>query len=575
MDETELADHIDGLSSGLAVWHDGPPALARILAMCTLERLRDERDLLEVGVGPMADQPGPELEDPRYGDHRDRWRHAVSTVIVWHGRFGRPNTTRVPAPAKDRGARGRAGRRVRRQSDRTVTERDYEVAVRMAADFHELDPIRVGCRTGGIEIHRVAGRHVWLSNRRRADVEVLDILLARVTACAKPEAPDGPDPITGWFVSRSLAPRGSRGLPPRHPEGLALLNRLPNSLRTRAWVETEQGLQAQGSSVGETLDLGGLSFGEARACYAFLISQLQLNRMAAFHFATPEAMLWGIRPHHLEAALSSRVDRKAAGAFIRMCTYSKGRSPISAPLVPSGELLLIPSEVVSPIAYERALLRAAAAEPSAAGRLGNLLGRRAVRWAERLREIPGCQVATEVVVRADGQTLGDLDVVAWDAAAQSMAIFETKWPVDAATLSESFKVDATFDKGAAQLLRLRTAIDQGRATVDWPRAWGSPTDVQTSWWVGSAQQLDSRPDWHAIDIERTSLRMLEQLLPASSLDDLLLRLRRFTLPRCGYEYDLHECSIAAGSLTIHYEALALSDESLVPPPDRRIDHGWT
>lgn len=87
-------------------------------------------------------------------------------------------------------------------------------------------------------------------------------------------------------------------------------------------------------------------------CYAFLRSQIHLNKLGAFHFGAPEAMLWAIRPPNLERA------------FVEMCRFSRGRSPVSAPLVPNGEFILIPSEIVSPIAFERTLLRAATATPA-------------------------------------------------------------------------------------------------------------------------------------------------------------------------------------------------------------------
>jgi hypothetical protein len=328
--------------------------------------------------------------------------------------------------------------------------------------------------------------------------------------------------------------------------------------------------------VADELDLGGISFGEARTGYAFLVSQLHLNKLGAFHFGAPEAMLWAIRPTNLELGLAQRVGRTQARAFIAMCRFTVGRSPVSAPLIPSGEFIYIPAEIVSPIAYERTLLRAASADPGKAGALGNVLGDRASRWAERMRSVPGCQVGEGLRVKdSNGRTVGDLDVVAWDPAQRFMAIVETKWPVDAATLAESFKVDAMFDKGAAQLERLRTALIEGSANVTWPASWSVPTDVTASWWVGSAQQLDSRDTQGSSDIGKTSLRLLESLLPASDLRDLITRMAGVPLPIRGQEWDLETRSVSAGPLTVHYDALALLGSPPVPPPDRRLHTGWT
>jgi hypothetical protein len=82
-----LADAIDALPRELAVWHDDPAALAKLLTHCTLKRLAEEAELLRSGIGPGLSHPDAEFEDPAYSDHRDRWSHAVSTIVDWHGRL--------------------------------------------------------------------------------------------------------------------------------------------------------------------------------------------------------------------------------------------------------------------------------------------------------------------------------------------------------------------------------------------------------------------------------------------------------------------------------------------------------
>lgn len=52
MDETTLATVIEELPSALAVWHEGPAGLPRLLAMCTLHRLQGELELSRAGAGP-------------------------------------------------------------------------------------------------------------------------------------------------------------------------------------------------------------------------------------------------------------------------------------------------------------------------------------------------------------------------------------------------------------------------------------------------------------------------------------------------------------------------------------------
>lgn len=156
-----------------------------------------------------------------------------------------------------------------------------------------------------------------------------------------------------------------------------------------------------------------------------------------------------------------------------------------------------------------------------------------------------------------------------------MVIIETKWPVDAATLAESFRVDAVFDKGVDQLRRLRSVLNDGSANVNWPTMWQVPPDAVRSWWVGSAQQLDSRQPRQPDDIGTTSLRLVEHLLPARDLLDLTTRMSAVSLPKRGLAWDLEPRAVSAGHLMLHYDALALLGAPQPPPSERRIHNGWT
>ncbi|MDO9455227.1 hypothetical protein [Nocardioides sp.] len=585
MDARELAGSIDTVPRHLLIWRDGPAALPRLLAQSTLGRLQDEERLLLSGIPPT--RPAiDEVEHESRSESRDRWRHNAATLVSWHAEFGHMSAAEDPPTIEPRPKRHSGRRRQRGDGRRPVRVADYESAVEASSSWWELDPIRLGLRTGDMTVRRSDGRHVWIHNTRRPEIEALDLILGYVTVNDAPPAEWATssnsttsrlDPIDSWFHARRLAPPDAPGLGPRHPKAFDLMNRFPVALRTRAWRHTEARLIDQGTTIASDTDLGGITFADARTCYSFLLSQLHLNELGAFHFGTPEALLWGIRREHLARALASRVDRDAAEAFIRMLTFVTGRSPLSAPLIPNDGKFLIPSEIVSPIGYERTLLRAASADPSIAGRLGNALGRRSSRWSERLRAVPGSQVAEGVKVRdAGGRTLGDLDQIAWDARRRLLVVFETKWPVDAATLDESYKTDAQFSKGASQLVRLRDAI-RGGAAVSWPPGFTIPTDlagIRTSWWVGSAQQLDSR-DINFPDIRTTSLRLVEQLLPADHLDDLLERLTNFPLPREGIDFEMAQQTVRVEALSIHYPAIQMIGERPTPPSNRRTRHGWT
>lgn len=559
VDERELASRIDALPAGLKVWFDGPAALPRLL---TVNNVRRYAEL----VGK-AEEMGVELL-PGYirEELQQRWRHAVSSLVEWHSEHGHTDPGPVPVPrhaeSPMRSARGHGPVRVR---SRQLGKQDYVSAIDLSRAWFALNPIRVGLATGVMGVSRVKGKHIWVTNKRRADIEVLDTMLAQVTMFDSPT----PDPES-HLVDESLVANARIGATG------GLLNEIPPHILDIAWREAEALLDIQGLSLPASTDLGGLTLAQARTCYAYLITQLRLNEFAAFNLNSPETLLWGIRPANLQSVLSRRVGGPAASAFIDLAKYQKGRSPVSAPLIPHRDMLLIPAELVSPIAFERTLLRAASADPNSAGQLGNALGHRASRWAERLRSVPGCLVGEELPVKgADGHRLGDLDLVAWDPVRRVMLIVETKWPVDAATLAEGFKVDAMIDKGRAQIARLRTSMEDGSGTATWPRDWNVPPDTRTSWWVGTAQQLDSRGILDGNGVGATSLRLVEHLLPAENLDDLLTRLSAFPLPRYGVEYRFESSTVQAGDLTIHFKALALLGDPPAPPADRRTQNGWT
>jgi len=288
-----------------------------------------------------------------------------------------------------------------------------------------------------------------------------------------------------------------------------------------------------------------------------------------------ETAVWYSEPNRLKEALADHVSAETAQAFIRLCAFGPGRSPVSAPLVADGPLIAIPAALISPVGFERALLRAASADPARGGQLGNALGRRADRWADRLRSIPGALVAERLLVKGgDGQTIGDLDVVAFDRVSDLVLVVETKWPVDAHTLRESGKIDDSVQAGRRQLLRIRNSLADGGA-VRWPDGWNVTPATRICWWVGTAQQLSSRQTREASDIRATSLRLVEHVLPARSVADLQERLEHFPLPRLGFEYELVDQTVRVGRYRVTFPAIAILGEPPIPPEDRRTNRGWT
>lgn len=543
------------LPADLHVWHSGTAALPNLLQLLAMRRI--ERAARE-GTHPALIAPEHLRLDSR---STDLFRHSAASVVEWSSRYLRDETSLVTRVGAPKG--GRTRRKASRRRKRRVDQRDFEAACDLAYDWRVLETVLWGLASGDLSIRECQGRQIWIQNHRSADVEVLDMVLAGVTILDEPSELPNDTETRSWFERHH-----------GHPERI---HSLPESIRRAAWTEAHGLLVQQSTTIPEGTDLGGLSLRDARSCYALLIAQLFLNELCTVHLGTQETLVWAIKPHNLVRLLEPYTSgTTAAAAFVEFCRYVDGRSPLAAPLIPHNDLLLIPAPLVSPIAYERSLLRAAAADPARSGALGRVLGDRARRWAERLGTIPGSRVAERVKVKDhNGRTLGDLDVVVWDPKRAVLGVFETKWPVDAASLAESCKVDALFSAGRKQLKQLRSAIESDNAMIMWPPGWEVPlTETKIDWWVGSAQQLDSSPESRANEIGSTSLRLVEHLLPKPDLGTFLGALKTFPMPRQGIEFDLVTQQVAVGRYTLHVDAITIHGAPN-PPPERRVSQGWT
>lgn len=328
VDATELRALIADLPIDLAAWHDGKDALPKMLSVLAMRRI--ER-LAREGLHPALHAPDHLRVDTRSDD---RFSHAAAAVVTWGSKHLRDETSIVPPEITRR--QGRARRKGRRPIARNVVASDFEAACDLAWDWQQLELVEMGLATGDLTIREATGKHVWLENHRRSDVEVLDIVLAQVTALESPWQADITE-TKAWFEA-------NRGRPER-------VHFLPESIRRSAWGEALALLEDQGTTIPDSTHLGGVTLAEGRACYALLIAQLHLNEFCTIFLGTEQTLVWGIKPANLVKLLSLYVDERAAVAFIDLCRYVAGRSPVSTPLVPHRELLLIPSALVSPIAF--------------------------------------------------------------------------------------------------------------------------------------------------------------------------------------------------------------------------------
>jgi hypothetical protein len=487
----------------------------------------------------MTDLGSAPLDPWEAADVAEGWRHATSTLIEWHSEWARRGSTDEPST------------------------QDVIAAVRRARQWRVLETILLGLRIGDMHVSKTNGWDIRIANKRDHSVEALDIILEQVSIPAESTLDEiSLGPVHGWFADHAGRPTAAHSL--------------PKWARSVVYQWALANLVNRGLTMPADTKLGDLTLAEARKCYALLIARAELATMCTTILGSRETAVWYSEPHRLRESLLDHVTEESAEAFIRLCTFGPGRTPASAPLIPDGSLIAIPAALVSPVGFERTLLRAASADPARGGSLGNELGRRAARWADRLRAIPGTLVAERLAVRnSSGQKVGDLDVAAFDPGSNLMIIIETKWPVDAHTLRETLKVDRAIADGCKQLSRIRAAIEAG-ATVQWPTGWDVRGNTNFLWWVGTAQQLASSPEARAHDIRTTSLRLLEHILPAApSLADLRERIEHFPLPRPGSEYEIIDQAVRVGKYRITFPALGMLDKPPTPPEDRRTNMGWT
>jgi hypothetical protein len=520
----ELAEYLDRIPRYLGVWRAGQHGLYHLLRLASMSRILDFAN---------ATQAPGDMTDVEAGES---WRHTTSTLIEWHSRWAKPAYSEPQ-------------------------HQDVVAAVRRARDWRALETVAIGLRSGDMHIAEANDWAIRIGNSRDHAVEVLDIMLEQFSVPTENTlVVPSLAPVHDWFADHEGHPRAAHTLP---KWVMAVMYR---------WALGH--LISRGLTMPEETNLGGLTLAEARACYAFLIAKTELAYLCTTVLRNKDAIIWYSELDHLRESLAAHVSQESADAFIHLCRYGPGRNPASAPLIPDGQHIAIPNALVSPVGFERALLRAASADPARGGPLGNALGRRAGRWADCLRTIPGALVAECLAVRSSsGQKIGDLDVIAFDPGNNLIFVVETKWPIDAHTLRESLKIDYTTKSGHQQLSRIKAALSDG-ATIRWPTGWRIDSSTRFYWWVGTAQQLASRPALETREIRATSLRLVEHILPARSVADLQQRLAHFPLPRLGIEYELIDQTLRVDRYCITLPAIAIHSPRPIAPEGHRTNKGW-
>lgn len=227
------------------------------------------------------------------------------------------------------------------------------------------------------------------------------------------------------------------------------------------------------------------------------------------------------------------------------------------PLFPLDEEIIPVSSLIVPTSPERNFLAIVQTDPSMVGEAGRLLGLAGEQamsvLLERLR--PDVLLGRRVkVLRHDGSTAGDLDIVACEPRTGSAVILEVKWGLAADGNAEAYRVERAALEKRAQVIRLRHQIDSGEATPRWASNWPDLTRYDIRWYVITHDVLVTR-QIDDDDITIRSYQLLNRTLPPDSgIEQLIAALDSPPMPPedlCRTEWD----RIRYGDVRVEIESI--------------------
>lgn len=488
-------------------WDSGPERICDLLRLAT--RLRAQ----EIDNGLVTDVP---------------WESLLGLLISWH-------------------------HELRLGEGSCPEERSFEL-VRAALEFTRLEHLDNSVRYGAYEVRRI-GNGFRIRHRWDPAVEAADAFLERQAE------PTGLPNLSGverrWIDNR---PVDSREGPPAQVLQ-ASTDRALDAIR--AWrTALPEGHLPDSFPLGDRLSVGKMTL-----VLAGLMGLASLSEGTARRLKRLETTLVHLPRARLLQRLTQlcpTVPKDSVDAALERLTYRVGRSTRSSPLVELGQMIILCPPLLTPRAADVIMLRAAASDTRRFGAIGRQLGDRARAWAQWFSAIPGVTVAERVQVRAqDGQSAGDLDLVALDPAHGIGVCLEIKWPIDALTWPEVTSVERCASSAARQLSGLRRALTSGLAVAGLPTGWPTFTDVDWTWCVGTPQQLCLRP-LPASSMHTTSLRYMHNLGKPTRLADVVDILRVPDLPREGVHFRCARVRFPVGPQLVSVDAIEITVPTWCP-----------
>lgn len=440
----------------------------------------------------------------------------------------------------------------------TPEEMERRGLVRCATDAWVLRDLLRSTRAGVYEF-RSDGNDLHFEFARDPDVEALDNLLDLISELQETEQ------------LRSML-RGEDGTEAVPIEELrAYVNASGASV---PWEATEDRVKlgfrlfAEKMIIGmrrvsapDTLPMDGFRLVEALAVWRELLAAALYRNLCILAGTVNPLIAAPARPltELIRDLAPSGLEPSVIRSVVDFLTFDPDRDedPCLTPIIRTPQGLVPMSSLIAPSSPERNILAKSRSDPGLFGQIGQQVGRIGpATVGEALKRIPRVAVATEVKVRgSDGQSLGDLDVVAVDESDKFVAVFEVKWQLEPDGAKEIDKVEAQAEEGQAQIRRLHGSVESGQAVIRWPHGWPSLEEFEWRWFVITSNVIPiTRIGPGDVPARSHKVLMMMALRGGDSLRQVCETFSSPALPQEGQQYLMDTSTRRVGPYTITVRA---------------------
>jgi hypothetical protein len=463
----DFETYVEYVPSRLGCWRDGVDRRYPLLAWLNVQPLVEFRELARK-VGPLA------AIARQHALHHNQ----VGIAAGWTTRY-------MTGPGRSSPA----------------NDADRRALLSLAAKYWGVRNLIVEARVGvrGFESKGTAVRLPYVGNR---DIDALDRVFDLVETLDSMEVPRRPasSATQQWMAAHATT---------------TTWDAAPIAIRSEMRQMAKHIIDQYDRYLDASVDIGGCTVAEHDAFWTELLARgLYMHGAALRGSVSPEVISPLLDRNRFVDSLATDagIGTSAAERVTELLTLDLARCQDGAltPIVQVGRSVLPMSSLIIPGSPQRNLLAILQADPSAVGTAGRLLGLAGERQTlTALRRMASATLlgSRVKVLRADGQSAGDLDIVAFDPSTGVAAVFEIKWHIAADGNVEVYRAEQAAIAKRAQVKRLRGEIESGAAVVRWPVAWGERRPRNLRWFVLTRDVLAQRH----IETDQVTIRSLQLL----------------------------------------------------------------